>query len=133
MDKFEYYKDAFRNYTKFSGRATRAQYWYFVLFNLIAGFVLGIFDKMIFGQDTSVLGGLYGLIIFLPGLAVSVRRLHDIGKSGWWFLISFVPLAGFVVLLYFMASPSEEGDNMYGPRSKPTSTSEPTKTKIKKV
>lgn len=104
----------FRNYATFSGRAARPEFWWFVLFLVIGNIVLGMVDGLIFG-DASVLGGLFGLATLLPALAVSVRRLHDIGKSGWWVLLHLIPLIGTLVLLYFYVQPGETGGNEYGP------------------
>ncbi len=101
-------------YVTFSGRASRSEYWFFALFNFLAGIVAGIIDAMIFGD-----GGIINLIVvlglFLPGLAVGVRRLHDIGKSGWWLLISLIPLIGLIVLIVFFCQKSKPENNEYGP------------------
>ncbi len=90
---------AFNKYAEFSGRSTRSEYWYFVLFNFLLQVVLQI--VLAFGAYsgknmgiTTTLFGIYALIIFIPSLAVAIRRLHDVGKSGWMLLISFVPLIG---------------------------------------
>jgi uncharacterized membrane protein YhaH (DUF805 family) len=69
-------------------------------------------------QQVSILGGIYGLAVLIPGLAVAVRRLHDTGRSGWWLLIGLVPLIGAIVLIVFMATDGEPGDNAYGPNPK---------------
>lgn len=116
-----WYIDAWKNYVNFSGRARRKAYWMFVLFNLIALFVAGAIDNVLglVGQNGyGPLSGLYGLAVFLPGLALAVRRLHDTGRSGWWFLIALVPLVGWIVLLVFFVSDSQPGTNQYGPNPK---------------
>src|SRR6185503_11379558 len=78
----------FRNYVSFSGRASRSQYWYWALFMLICGIVTAIVDVWIFPSNSvSPLNSLFNLATFLPSLAVAVRRLHDIGRTGWWLLI----------------------------------------------
>ncbi len=116
MEKFEYYKEALRNYAVFTGRATRAQYWYFVLFNFLISFLLGFVDGLVFGSDSSVglLSGLYSLVMIVPSIAISTRRLHDIGKSGWWQLILLIPLVGAIILIVFLAAKGDAADNQYG-------------------
>src|SRR5689334_2064739 len=84
-------------YAQFSGRSGRAEYWWFFLANLIIAFVLGILGRV--SVTFAVIYGLYGLAIIIPGLAVSVRRLHDINRTGWWVLIALIPLIGAIVLL----------------------------------
>ncbi|MBZ8132190.1 hypothetical protein CLD20_02765 [Afifella sp. IM 167] len=104
----------FRKYVTFSGRANRPELWYFVLFNLIVSLALGFATG--FDQDRSdVANGVWTLLTFLPSLAVSVRRLHDIGRSGWWYLIIFVPLIGAIVLIFWFAKRGEQGPNRFGP------------------
>lgn len=103
-----------RNYVTFGGRAARPEFWWFVLFLVLGNILLGIVDRILFG-DATVLSGLFGLATLLPAIAVSVRRLHDIGKSGWWVLLHLIPLIGTLVMLYFYVQPTETGDNEYGP------------------
>ena len=87
-----------KKYVDFSGRARRTEYWMFNLFNIIFGVTAFILDNLLGTASDSlgygVLYGLYSLVIILPSLAVSVRRLHDVGKSGWWFFISLIPFHG---------------------------------------
>jgi uncharacterized membrane protein YhaH (DUF805 family) len=111
-----YYIDAWKNYVNFNGRARRKAYWMFVLFNIIAAVILSIIDNVI--GTGGILGGLYSLAVLLPGIALGVRRLHDIGKSGWWLLIALVPLIGFIVLIIFAVTDSQPGENQYGPNPK---------------
>ena len=116
-----YYLEVLKKYAVFKGRARRKEYWMFVLFNLIFGFVLGIIEVVLgiaIESDISVLSTLYGLAVMIPAIAVSVRRLHDTNHSGWWFLISLVPLIGGVVLFIFMVQDSQPGENQYGPNPK---------------
>jgi len=117
-----WYLQALKNYANFSGRARRKEYWYFTLFNFIASFVLGFIDGMIgsFSPEAGMglLGGIYTLAILIPGLAVSVRRLHDTERSGWWLLIGLVPLIGAIVLLVFMVQDSKAGSNKFGENPK---------------
>lgn len=117
----QWYLTVLKKYFEFSGRARRAEYWYFTLFNVIFSIVLGVIDAVIAAGNTSdigVLGGLYSLALFIPSLAVAVRRLHDTGRSGWWMLMIFIPLIGVIVLLVFMVMDGEASDNEYGPDPK---------------
>ena len=106
-------KTCFSKYVTFSGRARRSEYWYFVLAISIVSIVLTLIDG-----GEGVLSLLWSLGTLLPSLAVGVRRLHDIGRSGWWLLIILVPLIGFVVLIYFAIKDSEPGENRFGPNPK---------------
>jgi uncharacterized membrane protein YhaH (DUF805 family) len=117
-----WYLEALKKYAVFSGRARRMEYWYFVLFNLIVAFVLALIDTLL-GTTTGVssfglLSGLYGLAVLIPTLALWVRRLHDIDRTGWWLLINLVPLIGTIVLLVFALTPGTPGSNQYGPDPK---------------
>lgn len=103
------------NYVGFSGRATRSEFWYYVLAYIIASIAMNIIGGIL---GTMVLSMILSLGLFLPTLAVDFRRLHDTGRSAWWLLIAFIPLVGIIVLIYFWAQPSEDGDNAHG--SKPT-------------
>lgn len=106
----EWYLKVLKNYAVFQGRARRKEYWMFTLFTVIVSLILSIIDQMIGMQ---VLATIYSLVVLLPSLGVCVRRLHDIGKSGWWFLIAFIPVVGAIILLVFMCKDSED-DNQYG-------------------
>lgn len=109
-----WYVKVMQNYFDFQGRATRAEYWYFTAFNLLFYMGASLIDVIIMIPAASVL---YGLIVLVPGTAVFVRRLHDVGKSGWWIMLSFVPLVGFVILIYFLVQDSCP-DNEYGKNPK---------------
>ena len=102
----------FERYAVFEGRAGRAEYWWFFLANFLISLVLqGL------GQGASILALvslIYSLALLIPGLAVAVRRLHDTDKSGWWILISLVPLVGIIVLIVFLATDGDPGANQYG-------------------
>lgn len=111
----EWYLKVLKNYVGFSGRARRKEYWMFALFSFIVSLILTIVEKLI-GLD-SVLSGLYSLAVLLPSLAVGARRLHDIGKSGWWLLIGLIPLIGAIVLIVFFCQDSQD-DNQYGANPK---------------
>ncbi len=110
-------KSGFANYVTFSGRAQRSAFWLWVLFAILASVACGIIDGAIFGFDEAnkPLSGLFGLATFLPGLAVTVRRLHDTGRSGWWVLLWFIPLIGWIILIIWYCQPGETGNNQYGP------------------
>lgn len=104
-----------KKYAKFEGRANRPQFWYFVLTEFLAFFILELlcvipFVNIIAGLALLVLG--LGLIV--PGIAVTVRRLHDTNRSGWWLLLYFVPFVGAIVLLVFMCLEGTKGANKYG-------------------
>ena len=111
----EWYLKVLRNYVGFEGRARRREYWYFFLFNMLIALVLGLISRAV---NTTILSTLYSLAVFLPGLAVSIRRLHDTDKSGWWILIALIPIVGAIVLLVFMLTDSTPGANQYGPSPK---------------
>ncbi len=100
-----------KKYAVFDGRARRKEYWYFALFSFIISLVLGLIDQAI---GINVLGSLYGLAVLLPAVGVSIRRLHDTGRSGWWLLIGLIPLIGTIILIIYMASDSQVGTNQYG-------------------
>ena len=115
-----------QNYVTFSGRARRKEYWMFVLFNLIIGFVLGFVEGLLNlfpGSEASVLANIFSLAVLLPGISVSVRRMHDIDKSGWWLWIGAVPIVGAIVLLVFACMEGTKGTNRFGPDPKAESAS----------
>jgi len=109
----DYYTGVLKNYAGFEGRARRAEYWQYTLMTVIAAIVLLVIGVFIKFPIVIV----YYLAVLLPSLAVSVRRLHDTGKSGWWLLIAFVPFGG-IVLLVFTCLDSTPGPNQYGPNPK---------------
>jgi len=117
-----YYLSVLKKYAEFSGRSQRAEYWYFVLFNIIIAFVLGFIDGIIGTFDPvsgyGLISGLYTLAVLIPGIAVGVRRLHDVGKSGWMLLIGLIPLIGFIWLIILMVTDSNPVNNKYGPNPK---------------
>ncbi len=116
-----YYVSAWKKYFDFSGRASRSEFWYFSLFNLIIQIGVSVLFGLL-GESMATIGlvitGLYGLAAFIPGLAVSVRRLHDTNKSGWWLLLGFIPIIGIIVLIVFWATDSFPGKNQYGENPK---------------
>jgi uncharacterized membrane protein YhaH (DUF805 family) len=110
------YLDVLKKYAVFEGRARRKEYWTFVLFNLIIGIALGFIDRLL--GTSPVIYALYSLAVLIPGIAVTVRRLHDIGKSGWFMLIALIPAIGGIWLLILTASDGHPGENAYGPNPK---------------
>lgn len=101
-----------QKYATFSGRAMRSEYWWYALFVLIVAIVLALVDRFVLGA--SVLGAIWSLATLIPSLAVAVRRLHDLDKSGWWLLLGFIPLIGALVLLYWFCQPGTPGPNQFG-------------------
>ncbi|MBI1220515.1 MAG: DUF805 domain-containing protein [Rhodobacteraceae bacterium] len=117
-------------YATFSGRARRSELWWFVLFNVILSIIAGILDRMLFGvhdmhmgaadagmsfnYQPSLIGSVVSLALLLPNLAVAARRMHDIDRSGWWLLIVFIPIIGWLVLLYWYIKEGTQGPNRFG-------------------
>ncbi|MCM3600019.1 DUF805 domain-containing protein [Robertmurraya korlensis] len=112
----QWYMKVLKNYIGFQGRARRKEYWMFFLFNFLITILLSLIETML-GLG-GILSGIYGLAVLLPSIAVSVRRLHDIGRTGWWMLLSFIPVIGLIVLLVFAVLDSQPGENKYGPNPK---------------
>lgn len=126
---------AFSQYCKFTGRASRSEFWWFYLFELIVGCIImflcggtsiisdtwdaamhgGTETSVIFSGTYGVVSNIWNLVILLPSLGLFWRRLHDAGHSGWWCLIGFIPFAGAIVLLLFMCQSSQSSENKYGP------------------
>ncbi len=117
MEGIDYYLKAFRRYFDFDGRSRRSEYWYFVLLNFIVTVILWIFIFVIpiLGLASYLI---YAFAIFFPNLALLVRRLHDTNRSGWNLLFSFIPLAGFIIMLVFLTEEGTLGHNQYGPDPK---------------
>lgn len=130
MEDFNhYFLDVVKNnYANFNGRATRSQYWYFVLFYLLISIVLSLIDLYAINPalgmtpEEAASGGIlsvvFALAMLLPQIGLGIRRLHDTGKSGWWYLIIVIPLIGALILLYFFITDSQAGDNEYGANPK---------------
>lgn len=118
----DWYLKALKQYATFEGRARRKEYWFFALFNFLILVGLSLLDMMfgVYSEEVGLglLSTLYWLVIIVPSIAVGVRRLHDIGKSGWWLLIGVIPLIGAIVLLVFAVLDSQPGANEYGPNPK---------------
>jgi uncharacterized membrane protein YhaH (DUF805 family) len=102
----------FSNYVNFSTRAARSEYWFWTLFAVLATGVTLIIDN---ATGVPVTYPLFGLAVFLPGLGVSVRRLHDTDRSGWWLLLILIPLVGTIVLLIWFCTQGTSGPNRFGP------------------
>lgn len=116
MELKEWYVKVLKQYTDFSGRARRREYWMFVLANFIVALVLTLIDILIGWGE--ILSGLYTLAVFIPSLAVCVRRLHDIGKSGWWLLLCLIPLIGGIWVLVLFCQDSQCEANQWGANPK---------------
>ena len=110
-----YWLGCIKKYAEFSGRARRKEYWMFILFNMLIAFGVNVVDAVL-GME-GLLGGLYSLAVLIPGWAVFTRRMHDIGKSGWWYLVNLIPLAGPIIFLVWACKDSTE-DNIWGPNPK---------------
>lgn len=99
-----------KNYVNFEGRATRAEFWWFFLFNFLLTFILGLL-----GKPGTILSSIWSIAILLPQLGLGVRRLHDIGKSGWYWLIALIPIVGWILVIIWFAKEGDPNDNQYGP------------------
>ncbi len=128
-----WYLKVLRQYADFQGRARRTEYWMFTLFNVLASVVLLFVDSLLgtgnftggtgaagvgFAASLGLLGLIYALAVLVPTLAVGVRRLHDTGRSGWWLLITLIPLVGSLVLLVFFVIDGDRRPNRHGPDPK---------------
>ncbi len=107
-------KRVFNKYAEFSGRASRAEFWWFFLFTVIVSVVLGLLYAITGWGFFNYINGLFDLAVLIPTLAVSWRRLHDIGKAGGWWFINFVPLVGSIIFIIWCAQPSEPRANRFG-------------------
>lgn len=117
----EYYKKVLNHYADFTGRARRKEYWMFVLVNFLVMMVVGIISGLLSTAFSSevpfvLFYGAYSLAILVPTLAVTVRRLHDIGKSGWMYFVGLIPLIGGIWLLVLLVTEGNHGPNQYGDR-----------------
>lgn len=113
-----WYLVVLKKYAVFTGRARRKEYWYFFLFSNVIIFVLAVIGGMsgtfINELNLRMLVGIYAFAALIPSMAVAVRRLHDIGLSGWWLLLGLVPIIGGIVLLVLTVQDSKPGENQYG-------------------
>ena len=117
-----WYLHVLKNYATFSGRARRKEYWIFFLISALISIVLTLLDILLgtysVEYEAGLFSGLYSLLILIPSIAVVVRRLHDTDRSGWWILISLIPLIGVIVLFVFMCLDSQPGTNRFGANPK---------------
>jgi uncharacterized membrane protein YhaH (DUF805 family) len=115
-----------KQYADFGGRARRTEFWMFVLFNIIFSVIASLIDRAIGFKigaiQMGIIGLIYSLAVLIPALAVSVRRLHDIGKTGWMVLINLIPLIGLIWFIVLMVKDSQPGENQYGPNPKEVTT-----------
>lgn len=114
----KWYFKCWQQYADFSGRARRKEYWMFVLFNAIVAFVISFILGLIAGLTGIAalvyLSYIYTLAVLIPSLAVCVRRLHDVGKSGWMYLICLIPVVGWIWLIVLFCTDSQKGSNKWG-------------------
>lgn len=110
-------KTCLSKYATFEGRARRPEFWWFALFTFAGSMVASFLDVAIFGaaSDAGLLSAVFSLAMLIPSIAVGVRRLHDTDRVGWWYLMVFIPLIGFIVLLIFFIQRGTEGPNRFGP------------------
>lgn len=104
-------------YVEFNGRARRAEFWWFILFVFVVSTILSLIDMALFEgvlQDIGPLSAIFTLITLIPAIAVTARRLHDVGRSGWWQLLFLLPVIGFLVILFWAVQKGTEGPNDYG-------------------
>ena len=121
-----WYFEVLKKYAVFDGRAHRTEFWLFFLFSFIISFFLGVIVGLV--ESLWFITTLYALAVLIPGLAVSVRRLHDTNRSGWWILTGLVPILGWIALLIFYVEDSRPGANQYGPNPKGVQATQPTQT-----
>ncbi|MBQ7255137.1 MAG: DUF805 domain-containing protein [Oscillospiraceae bacterium] len=125
MTFVEAVKSVFTKYATFSGRARRSEYWYFFLFNCIVSALIGAIGAAIGGEGSAnPLSSIWSLAVLIPTLAVSWRRLHDIGKAGGFWFLNFIPLVGQIILLVWFCKDSQPEDNQYGPNPKAAAPTE---------
>ncbi|MCK5780887.1 MAG: DUF805 domain-containing protein [Psychrilyobacter sp.] len=99
-----YYLEAFREWNNFSGRATRKEYWMYVLFNTFIAIGISFIGML---MDAKIFTSIYNLIIFIPGIAITTRRLHDSGRSGWWQLLLLIPVIGWIWMIILLVMESK--------------------------
>ena len=109
--------DVFRKYAQFEGRTSRRTYWMFFLANFIVALILGILSMIPYvGVLFTIISWVYSVALIVPGLAVCIRRLHDIDKPWPWIFISFIPIVGFIWYIVLLAKDGDAGDNQFGPK-----------------
>jgi uncharacterized membrane protein YhaH (DUF805 family) len=117
----DFYIGVLKKFKVFTGRSDRREFWMFVLYNFIVGFVLGILSSIpALGWIFRIVSVLFTLAIIVPGIAVGIRRLHDTNRSGWFLLLSLIPLVGAIILIVFCVQEGTPGENKYGANPKRT-------------
>ncbi|MDP6350032.1 MAG: DUF805 domain-containing protein [Chloroflexota bacterium] len=111
----DWYLGPIKKYAVFSGRASRAEFWLWVLSYWVVTLVLVIVGEALATGLGQIVGILHALTILIPNIAVTVRRLHDTERSGWWILISLIPIVGNIAFFIFMVLRGTDGENLYGP------------------
>lgn len=130
MNFGEVVQAGFRKYFDFNTRSSRSEFWLFIIFLLITGSIVTVIEGQLFPGDTvpnaglafsfgadasnGPLSAIFSIIVFIPWLSASVRRLHDIGKSGWWVIVGFIPLIGWLMMLIWLVRSGDVDDNVYG-------------------
>jgi uncharacterized membrane protein YhaH (DUF805 family) len=114
MNFYAAIKSAFSQYATFSGRASRSEFWFFYLFLVIASFVAASIDALVLNNQNSYLTLILFLATLIPLIAITTRRLHDTDRSGWWQLLSFIPLVGAIILIIWLCTASTPGSNRFG-------------------
>jgi uncharacterized membrane protein YhaH (DUF805 family) len=117
----DWYLAVLKKYAVFDGRARRKEYWMFILINAIIGWILNYIDGSLGWRNATgygMISGLYALGVLLPGLGVMIRRLHDVGRSGWFFWINLIPILGWIWFFIVLITDSNPGNNQYGPNPK---------------
>jgi len=104
----------FAKYATFSGRAARPEYWYWVLFTLLAALAFIVIEMRVSAEGGEILSWIFNIATFVPSIAVAARRLHDTDRSGWWQLLAFVPIIGWILLLVWMCQRGTSGGNRFG-------------------
>jgi uncharacterized membrane protein YhaH (DUF805 family) len=110
----EWYLMVLKKYAQFNGRSRRKEYWMFLLFNTIISYALQFVDHFISDSPLGFISGIYSLAVILPSLAVGIRRLHDVNKSGWYYLLLLLPIIGWIWLIILLATDGTQGPNKYG-------------------
>jgi len=113
-----YYVQVLKKYAVFSGRSQRKEFFMFFLFNILVGAIFAIIDITLDTKIGAIITLFYSLAVAIPAIAVTVRRLHDTNRNGWWFFIDLIPVVGAIILLIFVIQDSQPGTNKYGPNPK---------------
>lgn len=116
MNFLEAIQAGFTNYVEFDGRASRSEFWYWILFTIIINFIAGLMDASLYGSTDA--GWFYACAqigLLIPGISASIRRMHDTERSGWWVLVLLVPLVGLLAFIWWACEEGTDGPNLYGP------------------